>query len=89
MNKNITLSVPEVMLKAVRRMASEEETTVNGLVRRYFEKLLAEKRRVSPTESRRRRQELEAIWERIDAKGGIVIGKKIPREALHDRRSLR
>jgi hypothetical protein len=37
--KNITLSVQQSVLKSVRRIAAERDTTVNGLVREYFEEL--------------------------------------------------
>ena len=35
MTRNITLSVEDSVLKEVRRIAVEQDTTVNGLVRRY------------------------------------------------------
>lgn len=39
MTKNITLAVDEEVLKKVRRIASELDTTVNALVRNHLEKL--------------------------------------------------
>jgi hypothetical protein len=45
MTKNITLSVEDSVLKEVRRIAVEQDTTVNGLVRRYFHELAGEKRK--------------------------------------------
>jgi hypothetical protein len=43
--KNITLSVHQSILKAVRRIAAERDTTVNGLVRKYLEELAGEKQK--------------------------------------------
>jgi len=45
MTKNITLSVEDSVLKEVRRIAVEQDTTVNGLVRRYLYELAGEKRK--------------------------------------------
>jgi len=43
MTRNITLSVEDSILKEVRRIAVEQDTTVNGLVRRYLHELAGEK----------------------------------------------
>jgi len=43
--KNIILSVEDSVLKEVRRIAVEQDTTVNGLVRRYFHELAGEKKK--------------------------------------------
>ena len=43
MTRNITLSVEDSVLKEVRRIALEQDTTVNGLVRSYLHELAGEK----------------------------------------------
>jgi hypothetical protein len=45
MTRNITLSVEDSVLKEVRRIAVEKDTTVNGLVRSYFHELADQKRK--------------------------------------------
>jgi hypothetical protein len=45
--KNITLSVDDEVLAAVRRYASERNTTVNGLVREYLTQLATQNDRVA------------------------------------------
>jgi hypothetical protein len=42
--KNITLSVDAAVVKEIRRMSVEQDTTVNDLVRRYLEELESEKK---------------------------------------------
>lgn len=50
--KNITLSVSESTLKEARRIAVEQDTSVNGLVRSYLESLAGEKQRKARTRRR-------------------------------------
>ena len=50
--KNITLSVDEHVLAAVRRYASERNTTVNGLVRDYLTRLANQEDRAAQARSR-------------------------------------
>ncbi len=50
--KNITLSVEERVLAAVRRYASERNTTVNGLVRDYLTRLANQEDRAEQARSR-------------------------------------
>lgn len=45
MTRNITLSVEDSVLKEVRRIAVEQDTTVNGLVRRYLHELAGEEKK--------------------------------------------
>ncbi len=55
---NITLSLDEEVVKEVRRIAIERDTTLTGLVRSYLEELAAEH-----AKSGRKRRELEALRE--------------------------
>jgi len=46
---NITLSLDERLVKEVRKIAVERDTTLTGLVREYLEKLAAESATTTPT----------------------------------------
>jgi len=78
---NITLSVDEELVKQVRKIAIERDTTLTGLVRAYLEELAMEQAR-----SGRKRRELEAL-ERSFEQFQYNVGKRIwKREDLHERR---
>jgi hypothetical protein len=53
---NITLSIDEELVKQVRKIAVERDTTLTGLVRAYLRELAAEDAR-----SGRKRRELDAL----------------------------
>ena len=53
---NITLSIDEDLVKEVRKIAVERDTTLTGLVRAYLQELAAEH-----AKSGRKRRELEAF----------------------------
>lgn len=53
---NITLTLDDGLVKEVRKIAVEQDTTLTGLVRAYLEELAAE-----DAHSGRRRRELEAL----------------------------
>jgi len=75
--KNITLSVDEAVLKEARRIAVEQDTTVNGLVRRYLEELAGEKRKRA-----RARRDLLKLLPQMKARVGRINWS---REELHAR----
>jgi hypothetical protein len=78
---NITLSVDEKLIKEVRKIAVERDTTLTGLVRAYLEELVAEHAR-----SGRKRRELQAL-ERSFEQFRFNVGKRTwKREDLHERR---
>ena len=77
MTKNITLSVDEAVLKEARRIAVEQDTTVNGLVRRYLEELAGEKRKRA-----RARRDLLKLLPQMKARVGRINWS---REELHAR----
>lgn len=56
MDMNITLSLDDKLIKEVRKIAVDRDTTLTGLVRQYLEKLAAEN-----AASGRKRRELEAL----------------------------
>jgi hypothetical protein len=75
--KNVTLSVDEDVLAAVRRLAAERDSTVNALVRDYLTNLAAHQDRASRARARLRR---------LSAQSQGRLGKKTwSREDLHDR----
>ena len=77
---NITLSLEEKLVKEVRKIAVERDTTLTGLVREYLEKLAAEH-----ALSGRRRREMDALERSFD-QFRIKVGKRSwRREDLHAR----
>ncbi len=75
--RNITLSVDEDVLAAVRRLASERNSTVNALVREYLTNLAAHHDRAA-----RARLQLRKL---AAASRGRLGRKTWPRDSLHDR----
>lgn len=77
---NITLSIDESLVKKVRRIAVERDTTLTGLIRDYLESLAAEE--AASGRKRREREALERSFERFQFK----VGKRAwTREDLHAR----
>ena len=75
--KNITLSVDEDILAAVRRLAGERNSTVNALVREYLTNLAAHNDRAKRARARMRQ---------LSAHSQGQLGKKTwTRKDLHDR----
>ncbi len=75
--KNITLSVDEKVLAAVRRHAAEHDVTVNALVRNYLTNLAMHESRAD-----RARVRLRQLSSRSKGR----LGKKTwSRQDLHDR----
>ncbi len=75
--KNITLSVDENILAAVRRHAAERNSTVNALVREYLTGLAAHQDRAKRARARLRQLSMRSQGQ---------LGKKTwTREDLHDR----
>ena len=77
---NITLSLDDDLIKEVRKIAVEQDTTLTGIVREYLQKLAAEN-----SVSGRRRREREAL-ERSFARFQFKVGRRNwKREDLHAR----
>ncbi len=75
--KNITLSIDENVLAAVRRHAAERNSTVNALVREYLTNLAAQEDRAKRARARLRQLSKQSTGR---------LGKKTwTREELHDR----
>src|SRR6266567_3384234 len=77
MTRNITLSVEDSVLKEVRRIAVEQDTTVNGLVRRYLHELAGEKKKRAKA-----RRNLLKLLPKMRARVGRI---RWTREELHAR----
>ena len=75
--KNITLSVDEKVLAAVRRYAVERDSSVNGLVREYLNSLAARQDR-----ARQARRQLRKLSDHSRARIGM---KSWTRDELHER----
>jgi hypothetical protein len=75
--KNITLSIDEKILAAVRRYAAARDSTVNALVRDFLTRLAEQEDRAA--NARKRIQELSR-------RSPARLGKKSwDRDSLHDR----
>jgi hypothetical protein len=77
---NVTLSLDEKLVKEVRKLAIERDTTLTGLIRDYLQTLAAEH-----AVSGRRRREREAL-DRSFAEFQFTVGERTwKREDLHVR----
>ena len=78
---NITLSIDDGLVKEVRKIAVERDTTLTGLVRSYLQELADEHAKTG-----RKRRELEAL-ERSFKENQFNMGKRTwKREDLYERR---
>jgi len=74
--RNITLSIDESVLTAVRRLAAERNSTVNGLVREYLTNLASQEDRAKSARARLRQ---------LSKQSPGRLGKKTwSRDDLHD-----
>lgn len=77
---NITLSIAEELVKQVRKIAVDQDTTLTGLVRAYLEGLVAEN-----AVSGRKRREREALERSFERHKFRVGERRWKREDLHVR----
>ena len=77
---NITLSLDDKLVKEIRKVAVERDTTLTGLVRDYLEQLAAES-----AVSGRRRREREALKRSFNQFQFQVVKRNWKREDLHAR----
>ena len=75
--KNITLSVEDEVLLAVRRYAAEHDRTVNGLVRDYLGEIASRAEKVKSA-----RKKIRELSRRSSARIGAVTWT---RDELHER----
>lgn len=77
---NVTLSLDDKLVKELRKLAVDRDTTLTGLVRDYLEKLAAEN-----DTSGRKRREVEAL-KRSFKQFQFRVGKRTwKREDLYER----
>jgi Family of unknown function (DUF6364) len=77
---NVTLSLDSELVKKVRKIAVDRDTTLTGMVRQYLEQVAAEE--LAHGRKRREREALEQSFERFQFK----IGKRTwTRAELHAR----
>jgi hypothetical protein len=65
---NVTLSLDDKVVKEVRKIAVERDTTLTGLVREYLDKLVAD--HAASGRKRRERENLEQTFEKFRFKVG-------------------
>ena len=71
---NLTLSLDDELVKKVRKIAVERDTTLTGIVRDYLEQLAAED--AATGRRRREREALERSFERFRFKVGKRTWKR-------------
>jgi hypothetical protein len=77
---NVTLSLDDQLVKKVRKIAVERDTTLTGLIRSYLETLAAED--PSALRKKREREALERSFETLQFR----VGKRTwTRADLHER----
>ena len=81
---NITLSLDDKLVKDVRKIAVERDTTLTGMVRAYLEQVAAEH-----TNSDQKRRELEALDDSLRRfSADLRYGERTwKREDLYERKS--
>jgi hypothetical protein len=74
---NLTLAIGDDLLKAARQLATNQDTTVNELVRQYLEQLVSDRRKIAR----------EKLLELMNT-GGFQVGPiKWTRDELYERGS--
>ncbi|HEY2547638.1 MAG TPA: DUF6364 family protein [Candidatus Acidoferrum sp.] len=77
---NITLTLDDELVKEVRKIAAEQDTTLTGLVRAHLEQLAAEN-----AKSGRKRRELEGLRRSFELVKAPVGKRTWRREDLYER----
>jgi predicted transcriptional regulator len=77
---NITLSLPDELVKRVRKIAVDRDTTLTGLVREYLNELARQE--AAAGRKRREREALDRSFEQFQYRVGNRTWK---REDLHER----
>ena len=73
-NMNVTLSMDDELVKKVRKIAVERDTTLTALVREYLEKVAAEDAAFG--RKRREREALERSFQELQFKAGKRTWKR-------------
>ena len=78
---NITLSLDDKLVKEVRKIAVEQDTTLTGLVRAYLERLATESAR-----SGRKQEELAALRRTFEKYQFSIADRTWKRADLYERK---
>ncbi len=78
---NITLSLDDKLVKEVRKIAVEQDTTLTGLVREYLERLATESAR-----SGRKQEELAALRRTFEKYQFSIADRTWKRADLYERK---
>jgi predicted transcriptional regulator len=79
---NVTLTLPDDLVKRVRKIAVERDTTLAALIREHLQSLAAEPSALPPEEKLRRLEAIEKTFDRFQFPVGKIDWK---REELHER----
>jgi predicted transcriptional regulator len=79
---NVTLSLDDDLVKKVRKIAVDRDTTLTGMIREYLEKVASEDAAAEAERKRRAMEKLEEGFKRYEFKLGKIAWK---REDLHER----
>lgn len=71
---NVTMSLDEQLVKKIRKIAVDRDTTLTGLIRNYLEQLVAEEN--TSGRKRRERELLEQSFERLQFRVGAHTWKR-------------
>ena len=82
MKRNITLSIDEEVVRAVRIYAAKRDTSLNALVREYLGKLASQEEESQEQRREKARKELLRLAKRSNAVVGEITWS---REDLYDR----
>jgi hypothetical protein len=78
---NITLSLDEKLVKELRKIAVDRDTTLTGMVRDYLEKIAAEN--AATGKKRRQREALERTFESLQFNVGERTWNRADLHARH------
>ena len=78
---NITLSLDEKLVKELRKIAVDRDTTLTGMVRDYLEKIAAEN--AATGKKRRQREALESTFEHLQFNVGERTWTRADLHARH------
>lgn len=79
---NVTLSLDNDLVKKVRKIAVDRETTLTGMIREYLKKVASEDAAAEAERKRRALEKLEEGFRRYQINLGKITWK---REDLHER----
>ena len=77
---NVTLTLDDALVKRLRKVAAEQETTLTAMVREYLERVAPAQ--VPAAEQRRRREAMEESFRILKVNSG---GKRWTREERNER----